>query len=121
MKKFLLTLALVSSSIIGLSHTAQAADNSTKITFAKNSYCGSFTGNIKNGKTFRLWLTPNQEVNIRNVGGDQISIAYVNGPSGRLDVDRYGDYSSFYTDRKGNYYMRLYGTSSHSSVEFCAY
>lgn len=119
MKKLLLITALATAPLIAM--TAQAADSSTKITFAKDSYCGSFTGNIKNGKIFRLWLNANQEMSIRNVGDDQISIAYVKGPTGRIDVGRYETYSSFYTDTKGNHYMKLYGNSSHSSVEFCAY
>ena len=29
--------------------TVQAADTSTKITFAKDSYCGNFSGYLKNG------------------------------------------------------------------------
>nr|WP_317200299.1 hypothetical protein [uncultured Psychrobacter sp.] len=100
---------------------AQAAESSTKITFADNSYCGSFTGNIKDGKEFRLWLMANQNLVIRNVGDDQISVAYVTGPNGRLSGDRYDNENSYFTERKGNHRMKVYGNSSHSSVEFCAY
>ena len=119
MKKLLLmaTLATASLMITGV----QAADSSTKITFAKDSYCGSFTGNIKDGKLFRLWLLPEQNLVIRNVGDDQISVAYVSGPKGRLDADRYDNETSYFTENKGNHYMHVYGNSSHSSVEFCAY
>lgn len=104
-----------------LTVTAQAADTSTKITFADNSHCGSFTGNIKNGKVFRLWLMPDQNLVIRNVGDDRINVAYVTGPNGRLDGDRYEDETSYFTERKGNHHMKVYGNSSHSSVEFFAY
>ncbi len=119
MKKLLLIAALATSPL--LATTAQAADNSTKITFAKNSYCGNFAGNIKNGKIFRLWLLPDQNIVIRNVGDDKVSVAYVEGPNGRLDGDRYENENSFFTKRKGNHYMKVYGNSSYSSVEFCAY
>ncbi len=119
MKKILLIAALATTPLLAM--TAQAADSSTKITFAKDSYCGSFTGNIKNGKEFRLWLLPEQNLVIRNVGDDQVSVAYVAGPNGRLTGDRYDNENSYFTERKGNHRMKVYGNSSHSSVEFCAY
>jgi len=119
MKKLLLMATLATASLMVTS--VQAADSSTKITFAKDSYCGSFTGNIKDGKLFRLWLLPEQNLVIRNVGDDQINVAYVSGPKGRLDADRYDNETSYFTENKGNHYMQVYGNSSHSSVEFCAY
>ena len=119
MKKILLMVALVSVPLMTMS--AQAADNATKITFAKDSYCGNFAGNIKNGKEFRLWLLPEQNLVIRNVGDDQINIAYVSGPNGRLTGDRYDNETSYVTESKGNHRMKVYGNSSYSSVEFCAY
>lgn len=119
MKKLLLMSILATASLMVTS--VQAADSSTKITFAKDSYCGSFSGNIRDGKVFRLWLMPNQNLVIRNVGDDRINVAYVSGPKGRLDGDRYEDETSYITERKGNHYMKVYGNSSHSSVEFCAY
>jgi hypothetical protein len=119
MKKLLLMATLAAAPLMVTS--VQAADTSTKITFAKDSYCGSFTGNIKNGKVFRLWLASDQNLVIRNVGDDRINMAYVSGPSGRLDGDRYDNETSYITESKGNHYMKVYGNSSHSSVEFCAY
>ena len=119
MKNLLLMAALAVSSLMVTS--VQAADSSTKITFADNSYCGSFTGNIKNGKVFRLWLKADQNLVIRNVGDDRINVAYVTGPNGRLDGDRYEDETSYFTERKGNHHIKVYGNSSHSAVEFCAY
>lgn len=89
MKNLLLMAALAVSPLMVTS--VQAADSSTKITFADNSYCGSFAGNIKNGKEFRLWLMPDQNLVIRNVGDDQINVAYVSGPSGRLSQGRVDD------------------------------
>lgn len=118
--KILLLMAAIATAPLMVT-SAQAAEESTKITFAKDSYCGSFTGNIKNGKVFRLWLSPDQNLVIRNVGDDRVNVAYVSGPNGRLDGDRYENENSFFTQRKGNHYMKVYGNSSHSSVEFCAY
>lgn len=119
MKKLLLIATMTVAPLIAMS--AQAANAPTKITFAKDSYCGSFTGNIKNGKEFSLWLLPEQNLVIRNVGDDQINIAYVTGPNGRLTGDRYENENSFFTERKGNHNIKVYGNSSFSSVEFCAY
>lgn len=119
MKRLLLLAAFITAPLMITS--VQAADNSTKITFAKDSYCGNFTGNIKNGKEFRLWLSADQNLVIRNVGDDRINVAYVSGPSGRLDGDRYDNETSYFTERKGNHRMKVYGNTSHSSIEFCAY
>ena len=119
MKKLLIVAALAVAPLMVTS--VQAADSSTKITFAKDSYCGSFTGNIRDGKVFRLWLMPDQNLIIRNVGDDQINVAYVTGPNGRLSGDRYDKVNSYFIQRKGNHHMKVYGNSSHSAVEFCAY
>lgn len=119
MKKWLTIAALAVAPLMATS--VQAADSSTKITFAKDSYCGSFTGNIRDGKVFRLWLMPDQNLIIRNVGDDQINVAYVTGPNGRLSGDRYDNETSYTIERKGNHRMKIYGNSSHSAVEFCAY
>ncbi len=119
MKKLWMVAVLITAPLLATS--AQAKDNSTKVTFAKDSYCGSFAGNIKNGKEFRLWLMPEQNLVIRNVGDDQINVAYVSSPSGRLTGDRYENETSYITQRKGNHRMKVYGNSSYSSVEFCAY
>ena len=121
MKKLLLVTALVTAPFMAVSINAQAADTSTKITFVKDSYCGSFSGNIKNGKEFHVWLLPEQNLVIRNIGDDQVSVAYVTGPNGRLDGDRYDKETSYFTERKGNHKIKVYGNSSYSSVEFCAY
>ena len=119
MRKLILIAALAVAPLMVT--TVQAADTSTKITFAKDSYCGNFSGNLKNGKVFRLWLLPDQNLVIRNVGDDQISVAYVSGPNGRLNSDRYENENSYITQRNGNHHMKVYGNSSHSNVEFCAY
>lgn len=119
MKAMMLSSILIAASVFGV--TAQAAESSTKITFAKNSYCGSFAGNIKNGKVFRLSLMPEQELVVRNVGRDQIRVAYVTDAKGRLDGEYYEDESYFYTRAKGNHLIKVYGNSSHSNVEICAY
>lgn len=119
MKAIMLSAMLIAAATVGIN--AQAAESSTKITFAKNSYCGNFAGNIKSGKLFRLWLMPDQELVVRNVGRDQIRVAYVNGPSGRLDGEYYGDSNYFYTENKGNHFIKVYGNSSYSKIEVCAY
>lgn len=119
MKSMMLSAMLIAAVMIGIN--AQAAETSTKITFAKDSYCGNFAGNIKNGKTFRLWLMPQQELVVRNVGRDQIRVAYVTDPKGRLDGEYYDDESYFYTKNKGNHLIKVYGNSSYSNIEICAY
>ncbi|WP_019671820.1 hypothetical protein [Psychrobacter lutiphocae] len=121
MKNVLMISALTIGCLFAL--PVQAAEQSTKVTFADGSYCGSFSGNMKDGKKFRLWLQPNQELVIRNTGNDQLNVAYVEGPSGRLEGARdcYEDRTTYYTESKGNHYMKVYGNDSYSSVEFCAY
>ncbi len=119
MNKLWMVAALITAPLLATS--VQAADTSTKVTFAKDSYCGSFAGNISNGKEFHLWLMPEQNLVIRNVGDDQINVAYVSGPSGRLTGDRYDNETSYVTERKGNHRMKVYGNSGYSSIEFCAY
>ena len=56
MKKLWMVAVLITAPLFA-AH-AQAADTSTQVTFAKDSYCGSFARNIQNGKEFRLWLMP---------------------------------------------------------------
>ena len=119
MKRLLLIATLAMMPLISIN--AHAADTSTKITFVKDSYCGNFSGNIKNGKVFRLWLSADQNLVIRNIGDDRINLAYVSGPSGRLDGERADDVTYFITERKGNHHIKVYGNSSHSNVEFCSY
>ena len=114
---FIASLALLNL----LMTSVQAAPSPTQITFVKGSYCGNFSGNIKHGKVFRLSLLPDQNFVIRNVGNDRVSMAYVSGPNGRIESERYGNETSFFTQRRGNYTMKIYGSSSHSKVEFCAY
>lgn len=104
-----------------LATSVQAAPAATQITFAKGSYCSSFSGNIKNGKVFRLSLLPDQNFVIRNVGNDRVSVAYVSGPNGRIESEQYGNETSFFTQRRGNHTMKVYGNSNYSKVEFCAY
>ncbi|WP_201505051.1 hypothetical protein [Psychrobacter aestuarii] len=101
--------------------SAHAAESSTKITFPKDSYCGSFAGDIQDGKVFRLWLSPQQNLVVSNIGDDQISVAYASDGKQRLEGDRYGADTSFYTKRKGNHYVKVYGNSHHSAVDFCVY
>ena len=119
MKAVLLTAALALTPLVA--STAQAAPASTKITFPKDSYCGSFAGDVQDGKVFRLWLSPEQNLVVSNTGDDQISVAYVSDGKQRLEGDRYGADTSFYTKRKGNHYIKVYGTSHHSSIDFCVY
>lgn len=119
MQRLLIMTVLALSSL--MANAVQAAPTSTKITFAKGSYCGNFTGNLKNGKVFRLWLMPEQNLVIRNIGDDQISVAYAAGPNGQLIGERHDTETGYTTERKGNHYIKVYGNSSHSAVEFCAY
>ena len=106
---------------VGCTSAQAATESSTKITFPKDSYCGSFAGDIQSGKTFRLWLSPQQNLVVSNIGDDQVSVAYVSDGKERLEGDRYGNETSFYTKRKGNHYIKVYGTSHHSAIDFCVY
>lgn len=96
------------------------ANNVIDITFKNGSYCGNFSGDLYNGRLFSLWLNKNQELIIRNIGNDQLSIAYVVGANGRLVAERYHKVSSFLTQAKGKHVVKIYATSPNSSVEFCA-
>lgn len=116
LSKTVITTAMLAASFISLS-----ANAATKVTFTDGSYCGSFAGNLQDGKDFSLWLMPEQELIIRNTGDDQISVAYVKGPKGRLDAVVYDNVRAYYTEAKGNHQIRIYGNSYHSMVEFCAY
>ncbi|PNK61330.1 hypothetical protein [Psychrobacter sp. FDAARGOS_221] len=104
-----------------LATSAQAAEPTTKLVFAKGSYCGSFSGDLKRGKRFSLWLLANQEVIIRNTGYSKIKVAYIDSPNGRVKGEHFDNMTSFYTTKRGNHYIKIYGSDHHSSVEICAY
>lgn len=120
------SITMVLTILMGLVLSAPVhAKNSTSnevidITFKNGSYCGHFSGDLYNGRMFSLWLNKNQELIVRNVGNDQLSIAYVVGTNGRLVAERYQKVSSFLTQAKGKHVVKIYATSPNSSVEFCA-
>lgn len=49
---------------LSLSLASQAMPT-TQVTFAKGSYCGSFTSNLQQGRLFKLFLGANQELVIQ--------------------------------------------------------
>lgn len=97
------------------------AKSPTTIKFSSGEYCGSYTGNIKQGKVFRLWLLDEQDFVIENTGNGLIKVDYVKGPGGLLQGRRTHNYQSYYVNRSGQHDILIYGNSDISSVDFCAY
>ena len=102
---------------LSLSLASQAMPT-TQVTFAKGSYCGSFTGNLQQGRLFNLFLGANQELVIQT---DAV-VQSVRDSKGRILPDQgYYNYSySYVTRNKGQHTVRMIG-SGYSSVEFCVY
>lgn len=93
----------------------------TPVVFAKGSYCGSFTGNVQHGRTFRLGLLANQDFIVTNIGNGQINVAAVDGPNGRIKGSRYGNSKRYYISKNGRHDVLIFANTGHSSIEFCAY
>ena len=104
--------------------TQAASTNSSsviKIVFPKGSFCGSYSGRIGSGRTFRLGLGANQTLVVRTLGGSH-TIAWVRGPYGYLDGYKPDDESTEYeTDATGWHYVRITAHEGSGSIQFCAY
>jgi hypothetical protein len=99
-----------------------ASAQTTRIQFAKGSYCGTYTGDFSGGKRFVLGLGRNQTFISRNTGNSPQLDVYVTGPTGQISgrkVD--GDEIHYQTTAKGDYEIMVLSRSSFSSIEFCAY
>lgn len=115
-----ISISLVS---VFLSLSVVVEAKTTKIRFAKGSYCGSYSGNFVKGKRFSLYLMSNQEFITRNTGdGLQYNVT-VTAPNGRrLYGEQLSDSEIMYTTtRKGKHIIRVKSTEPYNSIEFCAY
>jgi hypothetical protein len=111
--------ALALSSVLVMSLPAQAA---TRIKFKKGSYCGTYTGNFRGGKTFVLGLDEGQKFSTRNIGNGTNTNFYVTGPTGELQVNREDRSTLYYfTEGAGDHFIKITSTIRTASVEFCAY
>jgi len=100
---------------VSLSVAAQALPT-TQVTFAKGSYCGSYTGSLQNTRLFKIFLGANQELVI-NTDAD---VRSVRDNKGKILPDQ-GEYDYRYvTHNKGEHTIRVVGSGFHT-VEFCVY
>lgn len=98
------------------------ADATTRIAFARGSYCGSYSGNFSNGREFVLNLGRGQTFSSRNIGGGTQYDIYVTGFTGRVFGTKVAsDQINYQIPRKGDYRIYIESSTSYSSVEFCAY
>jgi hypothetical protein len=108
--------------VIALVGGSTPAEASTKIVFPKGSYCGSYSGNYKNGRQFRLGLKANQRFVVRNTGVGQQTNWSVVGPTGEIEAHRVDQATlEYFTEATGWHYVNITSTASRSSMQFCAY
>jgi hypothetical protein len=111
--------AVAFSSLLVIAAPAEAA---TRVKFKRGSYCGTYTGNFRGGKTFVLGLDEGQKFSTRNIGNGTNTNFYVTGPSGELSPNR-EDRSTlyYYTESQGDHFIKITSTVRTASVEFCAF
>lgn len=98
------------------------AQRATRIQFAKNSYCGSYSGNFSQGRTFVLNLRRGQRFTSRNIGGGTQYDVSMSGPKGRVNGTKVAsDQIDYYIPSNGDYYIYITSSTPSSNVEFCAY
>lgn len=115
MKIKVLAKACLIGMVMTLSLNAQALPSS-KVVFAKGSYCGSYTGDLRSGRVFKIALGANQELVINTDG----HVQSVRDSKGKRLAD-YGEYDyRYFTRTKGEHRVIMVG-SRFSTVEFCAY
>jgi hypothetical protein len=97
------------------------AQQVVRIAFARNSYCGVYSGNFSGGREFVLNLRRGQTLTSTNTGsGTQTE--YVTGPVGKVrGVKVASDQINYEIPANGDYYIYVESTSRYSSIEFCAY
>lgn len=98
------------------------ANASTRITFAKGSYCGSYTGDFSGGREFILNLGRGQTFTTRNTGNGVQYDMYVYGQIGSIYGERVS-YSqiNYQIPIQGDYHVYIESNNTYNSVEFCAY
>lgn len=113
---------IVIGMLLGFVLAFPAYAESTRIQFAKGSYCGSYSGNFSGGKRFVLRLGRDQTFISRNTGSSPQLDVYVTGPTGRLYGEKVSDNEIHYrTTAKGEYEIMVLSESTFASIEFCAY
>ena len=115
-------IAAFSLSLITLACFTTASEASTRIKFARGSYCGSYSGNFSQGREFVLRLAANQTFTSRNIGsGTQYDVSVI-GPKGRVVGDNISrNQINYQTPASGDYRIYVESSTPYSSIEFCAY
>lgn len=123
MKSYIKLLSLVV--LCSLATISYARPKATPITFAKGSYCASYTGEIGHSKTFSLFLLKNQYLNV-NHNTEEVSVK-VKDSAGKLYKDDYPEDDTYVVSpipKKGNYYITITPKAKYRNswqeVEFCA-
>ena len=100
----------------------KSVNATTRIAFAKGSYCGSYSGDFSGGRQFVLNLAGGQDFHVRNTGGGYQYDISVYGPTGYVYGDkRTSDRINYQIPRYGEYYVYVESNSTYNSIEFCAY
>jgi hypothetical protein len=118
------TISLAFCALLGISLALPLATQAetTRIVFAKGSYCGSYTGDFSGGKRFVLGLGRDQTFISRNTGNSRQFDVYVTGPTGKIPGQNVAANEIHYrTTARGDYEIMVLSESAFSSVEFCAY
>lgn len=115
-------ITVLSLSLISLASFTASSEAATRIKFARGSYCGSYSGHFSNGREFVLGLAANQTFTSRNIGYGTQYDTYVIGPKGRVFGEKIsGDQINYQVPASGDYRIYVESSTSHSSIEFCAY
>lgn len=98
------------------------ANAATRISFARGSYCGYYSGDFSREREFVLSLAGGQTFTSRNTGSGLQYDIYVQGPTGYI----YGSRASlnqinYQIPVSGDYYVYIRSNTPYNSVEFCAY
>lgn len=107
-----LAIAIVSSEAYG----------QTRISFPQGSYCGQYSGDFRQPRTFVLNLGRKQTLTSRILSGGTQWDLYVIGPAGNVPPFRdQADQLSYQIPVTGDYYVKIKSSTPYGSVEFCAY
>lgn len=117
MKKFI--MVLMASAVFAL--PAHAKLKTTTLSFAKGSYCTSFTGYYQD-RVFKIYLLPQQTLSISTT--DVVGSVVVKDPKGRVLKDVGESDYNYRIRQKGNHTIKINRASINGgsdTIEFCAY
>lgn len=119
MKKLLATLGCLTA--MTLASVPQTATATTRIVFPKGSYCGSYSGDFRNSKTFSIYLAKGQSFSIES--NNPMNSVIVRDSRGiKRGYWSGGDtYYDLVTRTKGTHNITIKTDSSYEDVKFCAY